>query len=625
MFHSRRANWFNLMVAQDDMACALEILADLGAVELETDASTAQTPVDMSQLRAGLETYSTLARRYRAYWPHADERLEPSSQPPADLLAATIVRVRAWAVAASPHIDTLQHAIRQEANLGHLNELVAAAGADFPVALLANKRGVLFDVSVHLLEDGRIPDAMPEGLVTHIFDTRRGVYFLAVGSKPDISHLSLEMDGVKARLIDVSEIGDAISSARMRTVPGGADDGSSRDLSAAIAAYIRIQRTRKTEALGAIEYLSTVHGIAHARASIARLRWLTAHVVETTNTVLFSRITGWSALEQPGLERAFDAAGLGYVLVMGNPPQGLKPPMLFDNPTWIRPFEVFVRLLGIPARTESDPSPLVALIAPLLFGFMFGDVGQGAVLLGAGLALRSKWPTAAILVPGGMFAMLFGFAFGSVFAREDIISAQWLHPLTQPIPVLGVALALGVTILLTGLLLNGAGSHWRHWWGAKVGLVAAYVGVLFGFSNSWGFAVTGAGALWFLLGSTLLATTGRGTVLAHAFGTLVETLFQLFINTLSFARVGAFAIAHAGLSSALVVLADIVDGSEWFWVIMVVGNVFIIALEGLVAGIQTTRLMLFEFFIRFLRAEGRPLRALSTPAAWSMKLEGRTT
>ena len=73
------------------------------------------------------------------------------------------------------------------------------------------------------------------------------------------------------------------------------------------------------------------------------------------------------------------------------------------------------------------------------------------------------------------------------------------------------------------------------------------------------------------------------------------------------------------------VLADIAGGTVGFWIVMIVGNVFIIALEGLVAGIQTTRLVLFEFFIRFLRAEGRPMRILQTPAAWSLKFEGKTT
>jgi V/A-type H+-transporting ATPase subunit I len=54
-----------------------------------------------------------------------------------------------------------------------------------------------------------------------------------------------------------------------------------------------------------------------------------------------------------------------------------------------------------------------------------------------------------------------------------------------------------------------------------------------------------------------------------------------------------------------------------YWPVLVIGNAAIIALEGLVVGIQTTRLILFEFFIRFLSAQGRPFEPLTPPSAAS--------
>ncbi|MDJ0893080.1 MAG: ATPase, partial [Gammaproteobacteria bacterium] len=90
---------------------------------------------------------------------------------------------------------------------------------------------------------------------------------------------------------------------------------------------------------------------------------------------------------------------------------------------------------------------------------------------------------------------------------------------------------------------------------------------------------------------------------------------RLLVNTVSFARVGAFALAHAGLSSAIVTLADAADVWWLAGLVLLLGNLLVILLEALVVSVQTTRLVLFEFFMRFLRAEGRPFRPLRPPPA----------
>ena len=82
---------------------------------------------------------------------------------------------------------------------------------------------------------------------------------------------------------------------------------------------------------------------------------------------------------------------------------------------------------------------------------------------------------------------------------------------------------------------------------------------------------------------------------------------------MSFARVGAFALAHAGLASAVVALAEAAGHGIGFWLILVLGNLLILAIEGLIVSIQTTRLVLFEFFTRFFKPEGRAFRPLAPP------------
>jgi V/A-type H+-transporting ATPase subunit I len=95
---------------------------------------------------------------------------------------------------------------------------------------------------------------------------------------------------------------------------------------------------------------------------------------------------------------------------------------------------------------------------------------------------------------------------------------------------------------------------------------------------------------------------------------LVEDGIQLAMNMLSFIRLGAFTLAHGGLSAAVMVLTMMPDNLLLRLLIFVAGNALVIALEGLVVSIQTTRLVMFEFFRRFLQGTGRPFKPLTDPA-----------
>jgi len=116
----------------------------------------------------------------------------------------------------------------------------------------------------------------------------------------------------------------------------------------------------------------------------------------------------------------------------------------------------------------------------------------------------------------------------------------------------------------------------------------------------------------------LAAAGSRLKALPMAVGDLLMSAFELVMNTLSFLRVGAFALAHAALSSAVMTLADAAESLWLIVLIILVGNVFGVVLEGLLVFVQTTRLVLFEFFIRFLRAEGRLFRPVSDPSTDSL-------
>jgi len=290
--------------------------------------------------------------------------------------------------------------------------------------------------------------------------------------------------------------------------------------------------------------------------------------------------------------------------------------MVLSNPGWARAFEVFARLLGTPGRHESDPSQLLAVIASSIFGFMFGDVGQGFLVLAAGLLLGRRFPLTRMLIPGGIMAIVFGFLFGSVFCREDIVPALWLRPLHDPITVLLAAVIAGMAIISIGLVLDAVQMHWRgealRWWGHRAALCLAYAGLLIAPWWPQGLLLAAAGAAWFMLGAAVLAHEGRLAALLEAAAEFVEQVLRLLVNTVSFARIGAFALAHAGLSVAVVELAT-ASGRVGYWIVLALGNLLVILLEGVVVSIQTTRLLLFEFFIRFLTGGGRAFKPLPPP------------
>ncbi len=358
------------------------------------------------------------------------------------------------------------------------------------------------------------------------------------------------------------------------------------------------------------------HDLPCALGDANRLEWLMHNVRALETGELLCWITGWSSdLSGQTLARAVQDSGARALLHFAEPPAHRQAPMLLSNPRWVRPFEIFSRALGMPSSSEADPSALLAIVVPLMFGYMFGDVGQGLVLAAAGWFLRKRYPITRLLMVGGLAAAGFGWLFGGVFGVHDVLPALWLHPLDSPLPVLLAPLIGGAVLLTLGLSLNALEAVWRGQWVAwlltDAALIAVYLGLLAATFAPASLFVAAAGALWFCAGHAVHAKRVGAAV--GALGELLEKTLQILINTLSFARVGAFALAHAGLSSAIVALMDAADSGLAKGLILIVGNVVVIVLEVMVVSIQTTRLVLFEFFTRFMQAKGRAFQPLSAP------------
>ena len=333
-------------------------------------------------------------------------------------------------------------------------------------------------------------------------------------------------------------------------------------LAARIADAERDTAARRAE----IAALSRAHALPAALAVARRLEWVLANVRALETTDLFCRITGWTSdVAGERVAAALDASAARALLHFPAPPRRAHAPLLFANPWWARPYEIFTRALGMPAQDEADPSVLLAVAVPLLFGYMFGDVGQGAVLAVAGWALRHRHPIAKLVFVGGLAAIVFGFAFGSVFGLH-ILAPLWVQPLAEPLRVLAAPIVGGAVLLTLGLVLGAIEAHWRHAVRRVAGHRRAVPGRVHraaGERRRYGCAAASPPAAFVaLLRGPRLGRAARAAAALAAIAEFVERMVQLLINTLSFARVGAFALAHAGLSSAI---AALIAGADALW------------------------------------------------------------
>ena len=593
--------WFELVTVHNELARAMECLSRTGTVELEAR-GRATDRLLFPGLGEELKSHHELARRYQHYWPPPAPAAERRSEELSKMLKAARARLAAWAEQADPIITTIEKLSQSATDLEQLRAALQSAGDKFPDIHSLCRAGPKLQVRLFALPTGVLLRELPALLLVIPWQTSDASYALAVGQASDISDVEAQLQGLKGHALPLPS-----------WLPSSPDEAVTAISSQ--FAELAHQRAASTAKLNA---LSEQFKIAAALADIALIEWLNEHANELRGSDHLAWVTGWTSdVSGAVLRRALDASGVRYILRLLDAPAGMNAPLVLHNPGWARDFEVFARMLGTPGRYESDPSQLLAVIASLIFGFMFGDIGQGVVICLAGIALGRRVPLTRMLVPGGIMAIFFGVLFGSMFCREDIIPALWIRPMDDPITILLAAVIVGVAIITLGLLLDAIQMHWRgeasHWWAQRAGLFTAYAGLLISLLRTEGLLVAGVGAAWFIVGAAALTSKDRLSAMITAAAEFVEQGLRLLVNTVSFARIGAFALAHAGLSIAIIEMAQ-ASGRIAYWIVLVLGNVLVILLEGLVVSIQTTRLLLFEFFIRFLTGTGREFKPLPPPA-----------
>ena len=332
------------------------------------------------------------------------------------------------------------------------------------------------------------------------------------------------------------------------------------------------------------------------------------------------------------------------------------PPVKLRNRRVFSPFELFVSMYGLPSYGGVDITPFVAITYSLIFGIMFADLGQGLLLMIGAFILYKKRDLglAKIMVPCGFCSACFGALFGSVFGFEHILDPIYRNVFGlpgKPIEVMesinGVllmAIGLGLGLVATAMIMNIVIRLRSKELGEALFSENGLTGLLLYISLA-------ALIIKFMAGRQIIPTpvciiviavtvpilfmkeilTGivqkkkkneylpeskMDFVLQNTFE-LIEYVLSYFSNTVSFLRVGAFVLVHSGMMMVFFYMAgnpeSPADVKPLGWAAIIFGNLIVMALEGLLTGIQALRLEYYEMFSRFYDGGGRPFEGVGAP------------
>lgn len=329
----------------------------------------------------------------------------------------------------------------------------------------------------------------------------------------------------------------------------------------------------------------------------------------------------------------------------------LECPTLLKNNWFAKPFEMFLGMYGVPKYTDFDPTGFMAFTYCLLFGIMFGDLGQGLVLFILGLVFEKKGQIFGIINRCGITSMIFGFLFGSVFGYEELLNPihqslfgvreKLFDVMAQSSTMLLLigAVAIGAVLILTTQCMNIVNRFKHHQLGDAIFSQNGIAGLVF--YGGIVFAIVATILLgWNVLNpvylgifivlpvisfvmkeplsnavehKTVKPEEGWGGYIAQSIFELIDVLLTFVTNSMSYLRVGGFVLSHAGMMLVVMTLVEMTGKAGV--AVLIFGNIFVMVLEGLIVGIQTLRLEYYEMFSRYYDAGGVQFNALSAKVA----------
>jgi V/A-type H+-transporting ATPase subunit I len=638
MFYPQAMTDVEMILPEKDLLAVTKVLAGQGVFhQIDASYQTSEmgiSPADSWQEKA--TAYAALERRILTTMQALDvEEGPPPAADQASMIEIELVRplmgqIEQEVQKASEQLDN-EHKKLEELE-SYVHQLAPVAGISLDVGALRNPR-YLFSMV------GLIPVANLERLQTSLAripfvlltlrqDSQKAVVWL-VGTQHNADILDRAARSAYLNPLNLPDDYQGTPSEIIDSLHTGIERAR-QHIAEQQATLAQLHEARKGELHTLLWRVRASRMLADAIARFGRLRY----------TYL---IVGWvPSAGLAGLTQRLRQASDGILIeTIPSKRGGIKQdvPVALHNPGILRAFQLLVTTYARPRYEEVDPTWLIALTFPLLFGAMFGDVGHGLVLaLLGGLvasrkvrALRGLASLGTIIVACGLVAILFGFLYGSIFGLENVLPVLWIRPMDNIMQILMVAIGAGVVLLSVGFLL-GILNAWRvRDWGrllfdhngiaglvlywSLIGLAAAVL--VSGFlvrpvvfvvpAALAGLAVMFSEVLERLVdGRRPLVDGGPGAYAIEAIFELFETLISLLSNSLSYVRVGAFAVAHGGLSAVVFILADLASPARGvgYWIVIAMGNLFIVGFEGLIVGIQTMRLEYYEFFSKFFTGGG---------------------
>ena len=366
---------------------------------------------------------------------------------------------------------------------------------------------------------------------------------------------------------------------------------------------------------------------------------LEAHAAGAVRRSGARALAGWIPADRVAAVAASVAEVGGAVVPLPSPP-GVQPPTLVTGGALRRSLSPLVQTYGTVPYADVDPVRLAWATYVLMFGMMFGDAGEGVVLLGVAVALRAGWPGWArrfapawpFVASAGAAATAFGLLYGECFGPTGLVPVLWIDPLDHAVTLLLVAMGAGA-VMLAGAYALGTINRWREGgWPSAVYASSGVAGTT---------VFLGAGVMvggWYfhhgllLAGGGLLAVAGLALAaagfLAEAGGggagriqaavEVFDLVVRLGSNVVSFTRLAAFGLTHAALGLL------VWEGTRALWhrggllaaaavVVFAAGTALAFSLEALVAAIQALRLEYYELFSRVFVTQGRPFRPWHVP------------
>lgn len=340
-----------------------------------------------------------------------------------------------------------------------------------------------------------------------------------------------------------------------------------------------------------------------------------------------------------------------------------KVPVQVKHGKIVSNFERMIFSYGSPLYGTIDPTPFVALFFTVLFGIMFGDAGQGLCFLIIGILCCLKkikisgWEKfGGIFCCIGISSTIMGLLTGEFFANETLLRpfALWVTGLfgTPHAPILhmmpssdpasitrmfaffGFTISIGFIINSCGLIINIINQFSLRRIGkalfGKTGISGAvffwYV-IIFAVRVAL-FKHTPAAYDWVIISVSLFLTAcseifqrlvdgerpilenGLFSAVIGAVVEIIEVISSYLSNTVSFVRVGAFALAHAVLGYIINTFVELAPDAGGI-AVAILGNAIVVVLEGMIVAIQVVRLQYYEFFSKFFSETGREFKPFS--------------